>query len=283
LIEIDGSEFAAGSMYGQGNTSGAFSATSLGGNFAFELAGEPINALFYGAAGEFTTNSSSTAPALTAGIADVNMGDGAPLAATPLAAGSSYSMAADGYGSMTWSGTNTGGLAHFGVYMVDPALNLTDPNGTTGGGGALMLNLDANSLGMGLIVPQATGSNFTGNYAYAQDGTYEAQNTLGDFDILGQVQSDGTSQLTGKADYNDADGTGLNSNIGLAGTFAPDAANPGRSTAQISLSGQTTPNNLSTTNITLYQASSSLLFHVDMDSPSASAGTIAVGAFEKQQ
>lgn len=283
LIEIDGSKFAAGSMYGQGNTSGAFSATSLGGSFAFVLSGQPIDAAFYGAAGEFATNSSPTSPALTSGVADVNMGDGAPLSAAPLAAGSSYSLAADGYGSLTLSGTNTDGLAAFGVYMVDPVLNLADPNNTSGGGGALMLDMDLNSLGIGRIVPQSTGASFLGNYAFVQNGAYLTNTAEGDFDILGQVLSDGTSQLAGKADYNDVDGTGLNPNIGLSGTFTPDAANPGRSTAQITLSGQAAPSNLTTNNITMYQASSSLLFHVDMDSPSPGTGVIAVGAIEKQQ
>lgn len=278
LIEIDGTKFASGSIYGQGNTSGAFSTASLGGSFAFDLTGEPISAFFYDAAGEFTTNSSPTSPALTSGVADVNMGNGSPLSAAPLASGSSYAMAANGYGSITLSPANTGGLANFGVYMVDPALNLADPNSTTGGGGALVLNLDENTLGIGIVVPQTAGATFSGNYAYSQDGAYQASSSLGYFDILGQLASDGTSQLTGSADYNDLDATGLNAGIGLTGTFASDGANPGRSTAQLTLSGQATPNNLSTTNVTLYQANDDLIFHVDMDS-----SITAVGVFEKQQ
>ncbi len=49
--------------------------------------------------------------------------------------GGTYTIAGNGYGSLTI----TGGLldvTQLGVYMVDPAINVKDPNNTSGGGGA---------------------------------------------------------------------------------------------------------------------------------------------------
>jgi hypothetical protein len=287
LVEIDGGsggDFLAGSMYGQGATSGAFSAASLNGNFAFVQAGEANTQIaFYGAAGEFTADDSSSM--LTAGVADVNMGDGAPVAAGSLA-GSSYSVAANGYGSIALSGTTTDGLANFGIYMVDPALNLADPNSTTGGGGALLVDLDTNSVGTGIVVPQSTGATFTGNYAFNQDGLYFTNVTAGYFDILGQALSDGSSKLTGMADYNDVNDTGLNPNVAVNGTYAADMANSGRSTAAVTFTGQTTPNYITTNHITVYQASTNLLFHIDTDESISGGlvqGIVTSGVAEKQQ
>ncbi len=281
LIEIDGNAnyFMAGSMFGQGTAAGAFSAASLKGSYAFEQNGEDnnLNGIFeYGAAGEFTTDATST---LTAGVADLNEGDGNPVLAGPLA-GSSYAVASDGYGSIILATALDGTWQNFGVYMVDPTLNIADPNNTTGGGGALMIDYDANNWGPGMTAPQSSGAAFSGNYAFNQDGTYQTTTTGAFFDLIGQVLSDGTSKLTGHADYNDLGNTGQNADETISATFVPDPTNAGRSTAQLSISGNGATTN---ENITLYQASDGLLFHVDMDSPSAEVGNTAVGVFEKQQ
>jgi len=48
-----------------------------------------------------------------------------------------------------------GDIAKFGIYAVDPALNILDPNGpATDGGGALIAEMDANLVGTGSLVPQ---------------------------------------------------------------------------------------------------------------------------------
>jgi len=47
---------------------------------------------------------------------------------------------------------------------------------------------------------------------------------------------------------------------------------------QFTINGAATPNNL-----TLYQASSGLVLHVDVDSTSNGVGTIGFGVFEQQQ
>lgn len=165
------------------------------------------------------------------------------------------------------------------VYLARPALKIADPNTATGGGGALMLDLDSNNWGTGFAVPQSSGATFARNYAFNQDGTYQTALPSAFFDLIGQVLSDG-STLAGNADSNDLGNTGLNPGVAVTGTFTPDSGNAGRSTAQLNISGS---GGISTENITLYQASDGLLFHVDMDSPSAGIGNTAVGVFEKQQ
>jgi len=274
VIETDGVGFAAGSIYGQGTA--AFSAASLGSKFVFGVSGveAPGTGIgIYSAAGQFTGNGTS---GFTSGVADVNLGDGTPKLAGSLTTGTTYAMAANGYGGIALSGTHTDGLANFGVYMVDPALNIADPNSAAGGGGAVMVELDANDIGIGIVVPQATSPTFTGNYAFNEDGHIStAQFTY--YGFVGQVVSDGTSKVTGLADLNERQ-IALIPGATLAGTYAADAGNAGRSTTQLTINGAATANNL-----TLYQASSGLVLTVDVDSPSNGVGTIGFGVLEQQQ
>ena len=274
LIEFDGVGFATGSMYGQG--AAAFSGASLGSKFVFGQSGIEnfgIGLGVYSTAGQFAGNGTS---ALSSGVADVNLGDGHPKEAADLTAGTTYAVHANGYGGITLTGATTDGLANFGVYMVDPAINVADPNNASGGGGAVMVDLDANEIGAGIVVPQATGPTFTGNFAFSQDGFFHTT-AVSWYSLLGQVVSDGTSKVTGLADYNELL-IGQTPAVTLAGTYTADAANAGRSTMQLTINGAAAPNNL-----TLYQASSSLVLHVDVDSPSNNDGTIGFGVFEQQQ
>jgi hypothetical protein len=274
LIEFDGVGFATGSMYGQG--AGGFSATALGSKFVFGQFGIEAPGLIgfglYSAAGQFV---GAGAGALT-GATDVNLGNGSPVTAGSLT-GSTYAVKANGYAGIEFGGgADAGGLLNIGVYMVDPAINVTDPNSATGGGGAVMLNLDTENLGVGVVVPQTTGPTFVGNFAFSQDGVFETT-AFSWYGLVGQVVSDGTSKVTGLADYNERQ-IALVPGATLAGTYAADGANAGRSTMQLTINGAATPNNL-----TLYQASSSLVLHVDVDSPANTVGTIGLGVFEQQQ
>jgi hypothetical protein len=275
LVGTNVGSSAIGSMYGQGSATPNFSAASLSGSFVFGQSGLSDSGPGFAMAGQFTTN--STTGVLSAGVADVNQDDGMPAAAGDLT-GSTYMVKADGYGGIALPGTTTDGLANFGVYLVDPALNIADPNSTTGGGGALMLDLDTNTFGTGFLVPQSSGATFAGNYAFIQDGFTLSATAFAPFDLIGQVVSDGTSSFSGLADFNDVTLTGLHPGVTLSGTFAADTANPGRSTAQLTVNGGATPHNL-----TLYQASSALIVHVDMSNSAAFIGTVALGVFEQQQ
>jgi hypothetical protein len=280
LIEFDGVGFATGSMYGQGT--GTFSGASLGSKFVFGQAGieAPGTGVgSYSAAGQFAGNGTT---AFSSGVADVNLGDGAPVLAGSLTAGTgtSYFVNANGYSGVVLTGgtgANTDGLGNFGFYLTDPAINVADPNNTSGGGGAVMLDLDVDDIGVGVVAPQATTPTFSGNFAISLDGYFQNTTTNSYYSLLGEVTSDGTSKVAGLADYNEGE-IALNPGVTLAGTYTADATNPGRSTMQLTINGAATPNNL-----TLYQASSSLVLQIDVDSPSDGFGNIGFGVYELQQ
>ncbi len=61
---------------------------------------------------------------------------------------------------------NFGDVTTFGIYATDPNLNINDPNNSSGGGGALVVDLDYNVAGSGVMVPQTDTStaSFAGNY-----------------------------------------------------------------------------------------------------------------------
>jgi hypothetical protein len=272
LVEIDANFFASGSIYGQG--SATYSGASLEGSFVFGLSGEEDYGIgSYAIAGQFTGSEGG----FSAGVADVNEGAGDPVLAGSLT-DADYFVNSDGYAGFEVSGEATDGLDQFGVYLVDPNLNIADPNSSTGGGGALMIELDDDNNGAGIIVPQTSGATFAGNYAISQDGAYETEDTFSFFDLVGQVNSDGTSTFTGLADFNDVLNTGLNPGISVAATYLADDANPGRITALVTLADAEVPNN-----VTLYQASSSLLLHVDVDSTGDGLGTVGLGVLEQKQ
>jgi hypothetical protein len=276
LIATDGNTFATGSMYGQGSNAGSFNAASLTGSFAFGQQGlEDVGFGVYAAAGQFTTDATSS---FTGGVADINEGDGTPVSAGALT-GSTYTVAADGYGSVVLpSPSTTDTLANFGVYVTDPTLDLEDPNNSAGGGAAVMLDLDTSNLGAGVVMVQTSGATFVGNFATNDDGSYEISSVFSDYDFVGQGTSDGSANFDGTVDYNDLLNTGLNPAVSLAVTFAADTANPGRATGQSTLNGSTTP-----VSVTFYQASNSLTFHVDMDSAVNATGDVGFGVAEQQQ
>ena len=274
LVGITQESSAIGSMYGQGSATPNFSAASLTGSFVFGQTGLSDSGPGFAIAGQFTTN--PTTGVLAAGVADVNQDDGMPFTAGDLT-GSTYLVKTNGYGGIALPGTTTDDLANFGIYLVDPALNIADPNSTSGGGGALMLDLDTNTFGTGFLMPQSSGVTFAGNYAFIQDGFTLSATAFAPFDLIGQVVSDGTSSFSGLADLNDVTLTGLHPGVAISGTFAPDSANPGRSTAQLTVNGSATPHDL-----TLYQASSALILHVDVDNSAEGIGTVALGVFEQQ-
>ena len=271
LIEIDANFFATGAVYGQG--SATYSIVSLGRSFVFGLSGdENFGIGQYSLAGQFVGNGGL----FNTGVIDVNEGDGNPILAGSLT-DSNYFVNSNGYASFKLPGQFTDGISAFGVYLVDPALNIADPNSTSGGGGALMIELDHDNTGAGIVVPQAPGATFTGNYALTQGGAYQTEETFSFYDLVGLVNSDGTSTFTGMADFNDILNTGLNPDIIVTATYIADEANPGRTTAIVTLADD------SVHNITIYQASSALLLHVDVDSISEALGTIGFGVLEQQQ
>jgi hypothetical protein len=221
LVEIDGGFFAAGSMYSQG-AAGALSAMSLKGSFAFNNFGiDGSNIGIIASAGEFTTDGSVR---VTAGFADVNDGSGTAITASALAG--AYSVAADGRGAVNLTTTSTE-LTNFGVYVVDPALNIEDPNNTTTGlGGALLVELDSGSIGTGVAVPQSSTSTLSGSYGIGVQAPGVNSGTFDETDWVGTLKAS-SGKVTGTVNLNDI-GVGTTSNLAYTGTIGADSNHPGR-------------------------------------------------------
>jgi hypothetical protein len=248
-IEADADFLAGGAFYGQGTpgTNASFSNTSLAGTYAFFESGSSVNGSL-ATAGQFTAASGT----LSVGVADTN--DGGTNEHGSIAA-SAYTLAGNGSGSLTLPGTpsTTEDVSALLIFATDPTLNLLDPNNTTTGlGGALILDNDANAVGTGLIVPQATGA-FQGNYAVNLQFFPSAG---GEEDFVGQSTQSGGS-FTGTVDLNDNLITA--SAVAFSGTSTADSSNVGRYTGSFTVGANSY-------HITYYQVNSGEFFLIDTDS-----------------
>jgi hypothetical protein len=267
LIDVDSTDSAVGSAFGQG--AGSFSATSLGSS-VFGLESDSFGFL-YSATGMFTTVPGS---GTFQGVGDDDEEGSIVGGPTASAISGVYSMASTGYGSLTINNGGLGSVSSLGVYMTDPNLNISDPNNTAGGGGALVLDLDTSlSSGIGVIVPQTdtSSASFSGNYAFGS----QDYNIVGEFDLLGQGSVTG-GVLSGGGPISDPfgfyGGTDTDySFAAMAGTATPDATNPGRYTMPLAITALTSPVNFA---VVVYQASGTQLFLMDEDNFSLSLGPV---------
>ncbi len=264
MVEIDGFELGVGVALGQGAATGTYTpasiAASVVGASGFTSAG------LASIAGQFATDGVS---ALTSGFADSN--ENGAVIGTGSVTGT-YTLGANGYGNFAITGgdliTTETDITTFGVYAVDPAVSVVDPNNSNQTGGALLLNLDTTATMTGVLSPQTDATDvFNTNNAISFNG----DDTTGPLDLVGQLLSDGVSNLTGAGDQNEIFGTGQTPGVTLVGTFAPDAANPGRSTLALTVNGAATPNS-----IILYQASPFLNLNIDVDSTVQGSGYVEV-------
>ncbi len=280
IIDVDTSDSAIGSAYGQGANSSSFSNASLGSS-VFAIAGSPYPNN-YGVAGQFTTSNTSSASAAFSGVADDN--EQINFIQLPAAAISgNYSIASNGYGVLTIAAGDLGDVSVLGIYMTDPNLNLNDPNNTaTGLGGALVADMDSTlAAGTGVLVPQTDTStaSFTGRYAFGA----QAYNELCcEFDFLG-VAGVKNGTLTGTGFLSDPFFTlganSTNTKVLFQGTPLADASNPGRYTLfqtnptsnplNISILGTITP-----FDVVVYQASGNQLFWMNEDFYSVFLGSL---------
>ena len=146
----------------------------------------------YAAAGMFTTVPAS---GTFTGVADDNEYDNDTIVLKASIAGN-YTIATNGYGSLTIAAGDLEIVSVLGIYMTDPLLNLSDPNNTSSGsGGALLADLDGENPatglnGTGVVIPQTDTSraSFAGSYAFgAQAFNVARGDDLGDeFDFVGQ-------------------------------------------------------------------------------------------------
>jgi hypothetical protein len=268
IIDIDDGDAAVGSAYSQGATPN-FSNASIGAS-VFSLG---KTADLYSAAGQITTGGGGANN--FAGVGDLNESDGALLPAKSISG--TYALAADGYGNMNFD-AGFGSVQTLGIYAVDPALNILDPNNTSGGGGALLSEMDANHVGIGLLIPQ-TDSNtahFTGDYTFGAQGRNSAPE---EFDFIGEATVT-AGAFSGKGILSDPFMTGLTGtgmqfpDVSFTATAVPDSTNHGRlefTPLVLSSTGFANPIDLT---FTAYQANAGQLFWVGMDSTTVSAGSI---------
>ena len=281
VIDTDsvGFDTAVGSAYGQG--SATFSSGSIGQSvFSF---GQAFTG--YGAAGEFFTSAEDGAKprAKPEGIGSACTGIGlcafngvgdlnelfAPVQLTAQPITGDFMVGTNGYGSLNFGDGVFGDVETFGVYAVDPALNILDPNDTTdGGGGALIAEMDPDLIGIGSIVPQTdTGvAHFNGTYSFGGQGDTTEED---EFDFLGgaTASSDGTVIFNGTGAVADpfgalTDSPGDYSGVGFSGTATPDGTNPGRYTIPLLFNFDSDE---FTAQTTIYQAYAGQLFWVETD------------------
>src|SRR6202167_2576310 len=159
IIDVDTitTDSAIGSAFGQGT--GKFNNGSLGSS-VFGVSSNSLGNLF-AAAGMFTTVPGS---GTFNGVADDNEFDNGTIVPKAPISGT-YTVASNGYGSMTITAGDLGDVSALGIYMTDPLLNLNDPNNTASGlGGALVADLDVSSVnptgvnGTGVLIPQTNTS-----------------------------------------------------------------------------------------------------------------------------
>jgi hypothetical protein len=292
IVNVDATDTAVGSAFGQGSNP-SFSNGSIR-QSVFSLENSPTG---YAAAGQFSTspaadarpesNASSIAhqgqPASNEfnGIGDLNELDGALLTAATITG--TYSLDSNGYGTINFDG-GFGNVATLGIYAVDPALNILDPNNPSAGGGvAVLAEMDENLVGIGALLPQAdvAVTSFAGFYAFGAQGQTSAG--FDEFDFLGGATvSEAGTVFTGTGSLSDPFATltgGVESRTAtFSATAVPDTApgHAGRYTlnpvAVASTVSDFTPFGFTT--VTAYQANGQQLFWVEVDPHSEFGGTL---------
>src|SRR6202167_2578210 len=229
LIDVDSSRTLVGSAFGQGASAGNFDNASVGNSvFSIQsnLAGIP-----FGAIGQIVPSGANFS-----GVADVNeAGVGSADAQT---ISGTYSIATNGYGSLNITSATLGPVSVLGIYATDPTLNLNDPNNTTSPGpgsilaGAVVVDLDTDVAGSGVLVPQTdtATTSFAGNYAL---GLQDLVPDTGEFDFAGNATA-ATGSLSGAGILNDpADVLQtteplVNSGTSFTSTLVSDGVDQGR-------------------------------------------------------
>lgn len=276
FVEVDVGAVTSGQAYGQG--AGTFSAASLTAGYVMDEPqpfGEGVNGAV-ALAGQFTADGGGTLPTSISGVTDYNDGGIIPVGPGPDTLLASYLVSASGYGSMAAVDSGDVDFAVYGVYLVDPALNINDPNNTSGGGGALIAEIDPDALGIGFLAPQSATALTSVNNG----------NQFNGFDQVAGDQWNSTGQLAftptsfaGTADVND-----LNTFVpsqtettaaAVSGVITADTTNAGRYTVAVTV-GSATENHVS------YVASGTLSVDVDVDS-NATNVIIGSGITEGQQ
>lgn len=261
IIDMDKSDTAVGSAFGQGASAGNFTNASIG-NSVFSIQSNFAGNLYASVGQVFPSGAGAGAvkaaqPEGTAvtndfsGVADVNEEQVGFVDAQIISG--TYSVASNGYGSLTILPAGTlGDVSALGIYATDPNLNLSDPNNPTGGGGALVADLDNNVAGSGVLVPQTDPStaSFSGNYALGFQDFVDNGIQSGELDFVGNATASSVSPtlLTGNGTMSDPFDLLGGASASLSGSFTspitPDGGNLGRyeiSPFSVTVDSVTTP------------------------------------------
>jgi hypothetical protein len=234
LFEDDGVDLTGGSAYAQGTAS-----ASLSGNYVYRHAG-------WNAAGTIRTVTAGQFAASTTtvtGVSDANASGAPSVPSTGKAVSGTYVIDAGTTVSGSATMTDAAGNSTFNIYLVDPTLNILDPNNASGSGGALLLHTDANLTGTGTVLPQSVAATptFTGNYAVKLVNSIPGA-SADELDLVGVLSSDGVGNfINGLADYdeNESFNPGPVLGAGISGTFVADGTNVGRFTGGFSVTPAT--------------------------------------------
>jgi hypothetical protein len=268
LVEVDTGGVLEGRSYGQGT--GTFSAASISSTNVIDepFFGQSVHGPI-ALAGQFTSNGTTT----FTGVTDYNDGGKVPPGPGPDTLTADYSIPANGEGGMSATVTNDDFIS-YSFYMVDPALNINDPNNTTSGlGGALIAELDSDHLGIGFIIPQSATSISTVN---------EASGFAAEIDPVQYVNATGqlvfgTTSFAGTASVNDFNLSATPSVFtetpgeSISGVITADTTNVGRYTVVVTIGASTTNNRVS------YVANGGLAVDVNVDA-STSGGLVEIGS-----
>jgi hypothetical protein len=289
IIDIDTTDSAVGSAYGQGTAAGTFSVASLGTTtpYVFTLLGQWSEQ--YGTLGQFSTDGNGN---ITSGTADDNELDNGVLEVADTLTGT-YLIGTNGYGSLSpvW-GSGLENVVQQGLYMVDPALDINDPNNTTSAdvGGAVLVDLSLTGVtagGIGVITPATdlTQADFSGNYAAG----FQDYNNFGfttascivfcEFDMVGPFSMTATTGpfATATIGAEDSDPFGTwdgtpGESTGDTFTLTPTFVSAGYySGGTISATINTVPGGMTAD---LYQASGTTLYWIEIDPSGVFIGPI---------
>ncbi len=278
-IDVDTTDTTVGSAYGQGATP-AFSAASIGVS-VFNV-GSSLGQ--YAAAGQFRTDSEIN----FAGVGDENESVLDAEAPTTGPIGGDYAMASDGYGSMNF-GTALNSMTTFGIYAVDPNLNILDPNnpGEGVGGGALIAEMDS-LVGTGALIPQTDAAlgDVTSPVTFGAQGRTNTDGVGNDeFDFVGTGPFSGAVLDNATGALSDPlgalTGTAGEFNATFNATFTDDETGVGRSTSTFTVSATNgTDFTAVPLTVTAYEANPNQLFWIETDDTSFFNGSIQGGALD---
>ena len=310
IIDVDSGSSASttggpaiGSAFGQGQTQGtanSFSNASLG-TSVLAIQGNVLQQ--FAALAQFTPSNTTSATADFKGVGDDNELINGYISPQAMGVSGTYTIASNGYGSLTFKvNQNTflgfGNIASLGVYMTDPNLNLEDPNNPTGGGGALVIDMDEFTLtsgafpgGAGVIIPQTDTLTATTDFNGPYVAGWQIYNNGSEFDMIsqGSMTPGGSLSLTGLVS-DPFFSAGTPDPTSSADTFTgpplPDPKNPGRYSMISNKDSLTSVIDMvpivPSFELVIYQASATQLFWLGDGTASNPPPYVFFGALEQQ-